>query len=168
MRTLMRGLALTAVLALALSGGAVAAKKLTSKDIRDNTLTTKDVKDRSLLAKDFKSGQLPRGAQGPRGVSGPAGPRGAAGPQGPPGPPAVSSLTVREGELDTGFSFAACGQDEVAIGGGGITEETDAFLYESAPDVAAGVPTGWFASARFADGAGTEAAVTAYVICAAP
>jgi hypothetical protein len=162
-----------AALMVALGGTSYAVAQLPAgsvgtKQLKKNAVNAAKVKDRSLLAKDFKSGQLPRGAQGPRGVSGPAGPRGAAGPQGPPGPPAVSSLTVREGELDTGFSFAACGQDEVAIGGGGITEETDAFLYESAPDVAAGVPTGWFASARFADGAGTEAAVTAYVICAAP
>ena len=62
--------------------------------------------------------------------------------------------------------FAECGDGEVAIGGGGITDDTDTFLYESRPDVDTGIPFGWVASA--ADGAGTEAAVTAYVICAAP
>ena len=56
----------------------------------------------------------------------------------------------------------------MAIGGGGITEDMDAFLYESSPDVADGLPLGWFASAKVADGAGTDADVTAYVICAAP
>jgi hypothetical protein len=97
MRTLMRGLALTAVLALALSGGAVAAKKLTSKDIRDNTLTTKDVKNRSLLARDFKTGQLPSGPAGPAGASGPQGPQG---PQGPAGPVGVSAIEAVAGSVE--------------------------------------------------------------------
>ena len=157
-----------AALMVALGGTSYAiaqlpANSVGSKQLKRNAVTAAKVKDRSLVAKDFKSGQLPRGDKGEPGAPGPAGP---AGPPGPEGPPAVSSLTVREGVEDTGF--AECGDGEVAIGGGGITEDTDAFLYESGPDVDTGIPTGWYASAKVADGAGTDAAVTAYVICAAP
>jgi hypothetical protein len=117
MRTLMRGLALTAVLALALSGGAVAAKKFTSKDIKDNTLTTKDVKDRTLLAKDFKAGQLPSGAAGPAGAPGPQGPQGPAGPIGVSAIEAVAGSTEIAADTVGGATMPCPGGQRVVSGG---------------------------------------------------
>jgi hypothetical protein len=157
-----------AALMVALGGTSYAVAQLPansvgSKQLKKNAVTAAKVKDRSLVAKDFKSGQLPRGDKGEPGARGPAGPAGPTGPAGPEGPPAVSSLTVRASEEAAGTAFVECEFEEFAIGGGGIT---DAFLYESRPDVDTGIPFGWVASA--ADGAGTEADVTAYVICAAP
>ena len=103
-----------AALMVALGGTSYAiaqlpANSVGTKQLKKNAVNTAKVKDRSLVAKDFKSGQLPRGQKGDAGARGPAGPAGSqgpAGPQGPDGPPAVSSLTVREGEPGTGFSFA--------------------------------------------------------------
>jgi hypothetical protein len=54
------------------------------------------------------------------------------------------------------------------VGGGGFTPDPDGFLWDSTPNVASGTPTGWVAQAVLADGLGTDAEVTAYVICAAP
>jgi hypothetical protein len=160
-----------AALMVALGGTSYAiaqlpANSVGSKQLKKNAVTAAKVKDRSLVAKDFKAGQLPRGDKGEPGARGAVGPAGPAGPPGPEGPPAISSLTVRTGAVDPGF--AGCADGEVAIGGGGYTEDTDAFLYESRPDVDTGIPFGWLASAQVADGSGAEAAVTAYVICAAP
>ena len=163
-----------AALMVALGGTSYAiaqlpANSVGSKQLKKNAVTAAKVKDRSLVAKDFKSDQLPRGDKGEpgaRGPAGPAGPVGPAGPPGPEGPPAVSSLTVRMGDEATGTAFVECEFEEFAIGGGGITEDPDAFLYESRPDAIDTLPIGWTASARVAGGG--EADVTAYVICAAP
>ena len=157
-----------AALMVALGGTSYAiaqlpANSVGSKQLKKNAVTAAKVKDRSLVAKDFKAGQLPRGDKGEPGARGAVGPAGPAGPPGPEGPPAVSSLTVREGDEATGTAFVECEFEEFAIGGGGIT---DAFLYESLPNPPEGIPFGWSASAKAADD--IPAAVTAYVICAAP
>jgi hypothetical protein len=131
MRIVTRGLVLTAVLALALSGGAVAAKKLTSKDIKDNTLTTKDVKNRSLLAKDFKADQLPSGPAGPAGAPGPQGQRGL---QGPAGPTVLSAITEFAGptEIAAGTAggvtvFCPSGQRVVSGGYSYVAEDGEVY-----------------------------------------
>jgi hypothetical protein len=158
-----------AALMVALGGTSYAiaqlpANSVGTKQLKKNAVTSAKVKNRSLLANDFKSGQLPRGAQGPRGVAGPAGP---AGPTGPAGAAGATRVTVRVGAPDIGTSVAECQGAERAVGGGGFTPDDDAFLWDSTPNAESGTPTGWVAQAVVA-GLGTEADVTAYVICAAP
>lgn len=135
------------------------ANSVGAKQLKKNAVTAAKVKDRSLLAQDFKSGQLP---SGPRGAQGPAGPAGERGPAG------ATNVTVRSGAPGLGRSTANCFGGERAVGGGGVTPDADSFLWVSSPNVQDGTPTGWIAEAVIADGLGTEANVTAYVVCAAP
>ena len=159
-----------AALMVALGGTSYAiaqlpANSVGTKQLTKNAVNAAKVKDRSLLAKDFKSGQLPRGEQGPRGPAGAAGP---AGPAGPAGAAGATHVTVRVGAPDIGASVADCQAAERAVGGGGFTDDANAFLWDSTPNANSGTPTGWIAQAMIADGTGTDANVTAYVICAAP
>jgi hypothetical protein len=159
-----------AALMVALGGTSYAiaqlpANSVGSKQLKKNAVTTAKVKNRSLLATDFKSGQLPAGPRGAQGPVGPAGPAGAAGARGPAG---ATNVTVRSGPTGIGSSTANCVGSERAVGGGGFAPEADAFLWDSSPTVESGTPTAWIAQAVLADGLGTEAEVTAYVICAAP
>jgi hypothetical protein len=85
------GLAVTAVVVLAASGGAYAAGQITGGQIKDGTITGADVKNRSLSAADFR-GSLP-GSPGPPGAPGPAGAVGPVGPVGPAGPNVTARLT---------------------------------------------------------------------------
>lgn len=117
------------------------ANSVGAKQLKKNAVTAAKVKDRSLLAQDFKSGQLPAGA---------------------------TNVTVRSGPQGLGSSTANCISGERAVGGGGVTPDTDSFLWGSEPNEDSGTPTGWVAEAVVADGLGTDANVTAYVICAAP
>ena len=80
----------------------------------------------------------------------------------------ATNVTVRSGPQGLGSSTANCISGERAVGGGGVTPDTDSFLWGSEPNVDGGTPTGWVAQAVVADGLGTDANVTAYVICAAP
>jgi hypothetical protein len=77
-------------------------------------------------------------------------------------------VTVRPGPEGLGASTASCIGSERAVGGGGVTPDADSFLWVSKPNVDSGTPTGWVAQAVVAGGLGTDASVTAYVICAAP
>jgi hypothetical protein len=149
---------------IALSGTAYAAtlprNSVGTAQLKKNAVTTAKVKNRSLLGKDFKAGQLPAG---PRGAQGPQGAQGAQGPQGPAGAAGATNVTVRAGAGGAGFDTASCNAGERAVGGGGWATGTDGVLYLSAPTQDTGTPTSWDAGA-----VGTDDAVTAYAICAAP
>ena len=110
-----------------LTGGAVAAKLITSKDVKDNSLTSIDIKNRSLLAKDFKAGQLPRGAAGPAGAPGAAGKDGAAGAAGKDGAPGTPGSPGAPGAPGSAVAYATIASDgDVApnLPAKGITDST--------------------------------------------
>ncbi len=101
MKRITKGLILAGVFALCMSGGAVAAKKLTGTDIINGSLTGKEFKKGSIgegrLSDDVQaklnttvSGSS--AAQGPKGDTGPAGPRGPKGDKGDNGAPGLSDL----------------------------------------------------------------------------
>jgi hypothetical protein len=120
---------------------------VTSSELKNNAVTSRKVKNLSLRARDFARGQLPAGPQGPRGA------------QGPPGP---TSVFIDAG--GPGSDQALCPAGEVAVGGGGISD--DGFLTQSQPlpfdtDVP---PVGWKVGAKKADG--TPAFISAWVVCA--
>jgi hypothetical protein len=97
MKRIAKGLVLAGVIALCMSGGAVAAKKMTGSDIRDGSLTGKEFKKGSIgegrLSQDVQrklnttvsgsAGQT--GPQGPKGDKGDRGAQGGVGPAGPAG-----------------------------------------------------------------------------------
>jgi hypothetical protein len=108
--------------------------------------------------------------EGPAGSKGATGAAGPAGPQGPPGPPGAAGATkvdVQYGAEANG-SFAHCPAGQVAVGGGGESEEPGGALFVSEPltgnqlTPAGGRPDGWFAKGE----QGAEA--IAYVLCASP
>jgi hypothetical protein len=87
-RTLPVVLVAAVILALSLSGGAMAAKLITGKQIKDNSVTTADIKNGSLKSLDLSAAtiaELQNGATGPQGPAGADGATGPAGPQGPAG-----------------------------------------------------------------------------------
>ena len=120
-------------LILAMSGGAVAASKITGKQIASGTITGKNVKDRSLTGRDF-SGSL-------RGPRGPQGPQGLQGPQGPQGPSVVGQMTVvNSGQvaygpsdvIQTAVAFCPAGQRAISGGGANIGDQ-ELWLSEATP-----------------------------------
>jgi hypothetical protein len=134
-----------------------------SKQLKNNAVSSSKVRNGSLVKADFKPGQLPSGSQGSQGPQGPAGAPGATGSQGPKGDPGVLGFYI--GDTGPGADHALCDAGDVAVGGGGIVMG-DGFLTESQPlpfsvDAA---PVGWVAHAKKADG--SDAAVTAWVVCA--
>ncbi|MDP9385036.1 MAG: hypothetical protein M3P50_07370, partial [Actinomycetota bacterium] len=63
----------------ALSGGAYAGKKITSRDISRGAVTSRAIKDGTITARDISRRtrtSLGRGARGRTGATGPAGPAG--------------------------------------------------------------------------------------------
>jgi hypothetical protein len=175
---------------VALSGTAYAASlprnSVGTAQLKRNAVTSAKVKPGSLLGSDFRTGQLPPGPQGPQGPRGPEGPPGARGaegatgargaegprgPAGPQGPAGATNVTVRQGTAGEGSSAAMCNPGEVAVGGGGFTEENPAdpptFLAYSAPIPTSGRPTGWNVTAGTVSGSASPS-VQAYVVCAAP
>jgi hypothetical protein len=98
MKRITKGLVLAGVIALCMSGGAVAAKKMTGSDIRNGSLTGKEFKKGSIgegrlsdrvrakLNTTVSGSQTQAGPQGPKGEKGEKGDRGAQGQVGPAGP----------------------------------------------------------------------------------
>ena len=171
---------------VALSGTAYAAtlprNSVGTAQLKRNAVTSAKVKPASLLRSDFRQGQMPAGPQGARGPEGPPGARGAegatgargaegpVGPRGPQGPAGATNVTVRQGPVSNGASGATCNPGEVAVGGGGSTDDAvPTFLRSSTPTPPAdgGTPTGWVVGGERADGTVAED-VQAYVLCAAP
>jgi hypothetical protein len=175
---------------VALSGTAYAAtlprNSVGTAQLKRNAVTSAKVKPRSLLGSDFRRGQLPAGPQGPQGPQGPRGPEGAPGargaegahgargaegppgPQGPQGPAGATNVTVRVAPQGMGTTEAKCNQGEVAVGGGGFSDDGNpTFLYLSSPTPQSGTPTGWVVGAERADGTPAQG-VQAWVVCAAP
>jgi hypothetical protein len=91
MKRITKGLVLAGLIALCMSGGAVAAKKMTGSDIRDGSLTGKEFRKGSIgesRLSDRVRAKLNRtvsGSPGQPGVQGPKGDTGATGPQGAKG-----------------------------------------------------------------------------------
>jgi hypothetical protein len=175
------------------------AQLITGNEIANNSVTGKDVKNRSLTRADFRGSvagprgatglQGPQGAQGPKGdpgAQGPAGPKGDQGAQGPKGdqgaqgakgdqgaqgPAGATNVTVRVSPVTFATAVVSCNAGERAVGGGGSTEEMDAYLTHSAPVHGAGeTPTAWTASAASVNPEllNEPRNVQAYAICAAP
>lgn len=144
----------TVAVFLVLGGGAYAATSLPK-----NSVGSKQLKNGSITPAKLNAGAKAalRGATGPQGIPG---------PQGAPG---VTKLTVRSGAFVKGTSVASCQPGEVATGGGGIVDpsEAEAWIWNTTPVQFSGqVPTAWEASAE--NKAGATSFVQAYVICAAP
>jgi Collagen triple helix repeat (20 copies) len=177
---------------VALSGTAYAASlprnSVGTAQLKRNAVTSAKVKPRSLLGSDFRQGQLPAGPQGPqgpagaRGPEGPPGTRGAegatgargaegpVGPRGPQGPAGATNVTVHVGEQATGEATATCDPGEVAVGGGGFSNDPElTFLRSSVPAPLAdgGTPTSWEVSIYRTDETPSPNA-QAVVVCAAP
>jgi hypothetical protein len=106
MKRIWKVVAAAGVLALCLTGGATAAKKLTGEDIRNGTITGADIKKGSInenrLAEALRtklnttvSGSP--GAPGPQGPAGPQGAKGATGPEGDTGPEGPKGDTGPQG-----------------------------------------------------------------------
>jgi Collagen triple helix repeat (20 copies) len=173
-----------------LSGTAYAASlprnSVGTAQLKRNAVTSAKVKPFSLLRSDFRRGQIPAGPQGPVGPRGPEGPPGARGaegatgargaegprgPEGPQGPAGATNVTVRQGPAAVLTSSAMCNPGEVAVGGGGFTENSPCdeptFLASSAPIPTTGRPTGWRVTGVTVTG-GVSPSVQAYVVCAAP
>jgi Collagen triple helix repeat (20 copies) len=172
------------------------ARLVTGSQIANGSITGKDVKDKSLTKADFRgsvagprgltgaqglqgpTGQRgPQGAQGVKGDQGPQGPKGDPGAQGIQGPQGIqgtagaTNVTVRVGPVTFGTATVSCQDGEKAVGGGGDTEEVDAYLTKSAPAQGDGeTPTGWTAQAASVNASllNEPRNVVAYVICAAP
>jgi hypothetical protein len=181
---------------VALSGTAYAAtlprNSVGTAQLKRNAVTSAKVKPASLLGSDFRQGQIPAGPQGPRGPQGatgpegPAGPRGpegatgargaegatgargAEGPAGPQGPAGATNVTVRQGPVGAGESTVMCNPGEVAVGGGGFTQDPaePTFLVSSGPTAPA-QGQGWSVIAGRVGG-GASQSVGAIVVCAAP
>jgi hypothetical protein len=160
-----RNVLVTVVVATLVSAAtAGAAAVITGAQIQNNSVTGKDIKDKSLTRKDFKGA-----VRGPRGFQG---------AQGPKGDPGATTLRVR---ATSGLErvTAACQPGERAVGGG--AHSVNGFIDASAPAahpdaifVNTGItfqeytPTSWTAHADGAEPPGTQADVTAWVVCAAP
>jgi hypothetical protein len=169
---------------VALGGTAYAASlprnSVGTAQLKRNAVTSAKVKPRTLLASDFRQGQLPAGPQGPRGPEGPPGARGAEGatgargaegargPGGPEGPAGATNVTVRTGPQEAGEAEATCNPGEVAVGGGGLSFDTElTFLRFSGPTPPSGTPTGWGVTTARLDGTVSQNS-QAFVVCAAP
>ncbi|MDQ3725615.1 MAG: hypothetical protein M3335_06975 [Actinomycetota bacterium] len=145
----------TMCLFMLLGGGAYAATQLPK-----NSVGTKQLKNGSItpakLSKTTKKAL--------KGAVGPAGPQG---PQGAPGAPGATNVVVRDsGEYEVGTQTARCNAGEVAVGGGGETEEAEQLLWRSRPLVEGGKAVGWQAGGETPTGG--EAPAKAYVVCASP
>jgi hypothetical protein len=171
-------------LCVALGGSAYAAATLTGANIKDRTITGRDVKNGSLGPSKLSGATIaslagergPAGPPGPKGDMGEAGPAGATGPAGPQGAPGpagprgASGIGGWEYRVSSGARMApgadaltqvACPSGKRAIGGGGSSTYSGAFLSTSAPADGA---TGWTVTGR--NPSSTAATVYAWVICA--
>jgi hypothetical protein len=176
---LVASMAGTGYAAQQLSNNSVGSKQLknnavTAKKIQNGAVNSNKVKNGSLVSGDFKAGEIPAGPAGPTGPAGARGPtgergatgeRGLTGPAGPQGPAGATNVSVLFG-ADQVDSFVNCPAGQRATGGGGVVTQATAWLVDSRPNVDAGTPTGWIASAETV--AGVSATVQAYVVCAAP
>ena len=180
---------------VALGGTSYAALTVTGKNVKNNSLTGRDVRNGSLDSRDLNpdtrsvlrgpqgvpglpGAQGPGGAIGTEGPTGPQGPQGERGPQGltgpagaagTPGTPISHSTTIAPGQ--TGSYGSSCDYNREVISGGASLSSSDAYLYESAPEVvtfAEGPPKvyGWRAKAYNAGD--TPVTLTLWVICVRP
>jgi hypothetical protein len=105
MRRVAKGLALAGVIALCMSGGAVAAKKLTGVDILNGSLTGREFKKGSIgedrLSRDVQR-RLNTTVSGSPGQSGPPGPKGDTGLAGPTGPTGPAGPAGAKGDTGAG------------------------------------------------------------------
>jgi hypothetical protein len=79
----------------------------------------------------------------------------------------VTDITIRGSGPGFATAIALCDLGEVATGGGGVS--SDGFIYQSYPTPVSppeSIPIGWIASAHKMDG--TDASVTAWVVCVLP
>lgn len=171
-------------LALAGTGGAVAANTIGSSDIQNHTVRSVDVKNNNLRGMDVKNGTIgfrdlngytqdridAANAGGEQGPAGPKGEQGPAGKDGTNGTDGVSGYEVLNAEARwsnaAGTTTASCATGKVALGGGFVVEGIrggDAEVKASQPVYSNGTATGWTVS-----GVATgEANVKAWVTCAA-
>ena len=108
MKRITKGLILAGVFALCMSGGAVAAKKMTGTDIIDGSLTGKELKKGSI-GENRLSQEVQRklnttvsasaGTPGVKGDTGPQGPKGEKGAQGEVGPQGPKGDKGAQGEV---------------------------------------------------------------------
>ena len=111
MKRMYVGVLLAGVLALCLTGGAVAASQITGSNIKNGSVTGQDIRNGSLSSADIRNGSVRESdltaalrqrlhttvsgspeapdQQGPKGDTGPQGPKGDTGPRGPAGPPTL-------------------------------------------------------------------------------
>jgi hypothetical protein len=129
--------------ALAMSGSAVAASKITGAQIKDGTITAKDIKNNAVTPAKLSTGamQALAGDPGPAGPAGPSGPAGPAGPSALGGVTAVNSAQVFFGPSDVVKSATAyCPAGQRVISGGGISISDQ----EIAATLATNDRTGWY------------------------
>ena len=136
MKRITKGLVLAGLLALCMSSGAVAAKKLTGSDIRDGSLTGKEFK-RGTIAESRLSADVQRklnttvsgssaatsGAKGDAGASGAQGPKGEKGDKGDRGLDSDDPRLVTAGNL-RGFTLAPKGDNGSATDNGTVGFDT--------------------------------------------
>ena len=108
------------------------------------------------------------GPQGPAGDVGPAGPkgdRGDVGPQGPTGPAGTlggSTIRTVSGAPGVGIVQAECDAGEFAVGGGGMSSNSNKFILKSIPVLnGSGQASGWILEMTAAG----QDITTAYVVC---
>jgi hypothetical protein len=105
------------------------------------------------------------GPQGPKGDTGPQGPKGDTGPQGPSGTASIRSNSNSNASSNATQTLTAmCDSGQVATGGGGSIDSSNAYLYANAPIFSNGVPVGWTASAAKSGGNG-QYTLRVYVLC---
>jgi hypothetical protein len=91
------------------------------------------------------------------------------GAAGPPGAPGATNVVVRQAISSQGTVpgvTAECAPGERAVGGGGETTLSGAYLHESYPTPAGSTPTGWRATSS--EPGDEPHQVVAYVVCARP
>lgn len=129
MTRITKGLVLAGVFALCLSGGAVAAKKLTGADILNGSLTGKEFKKGSIgegrLSPDVqrKLDTTVSGSPGQAGPQGPKGDKGDKGDKGAPGRDGANPATAVLADGDAGWEFVGAPSarlhgGELRLGGG--------------------------------------------------
>jgi hypothetical protein len=122
----------------------------------------------SIVGPQGPAGASIVGPQGPAGDVGPVGPkgdRGDVGPQGPAGPAAsLSGTTIRSvsGSPGVGIVQADCDAGEFAVGGGGMSSNSNKFILKSIPAInGSGQASGWILEMTAAG----QDITTAYVVC---
>jgi hypothetical protein len=149
-----RVLLATAILALVLSGGAVAASQITSSQIKNGTIKAADIS--KSAKRTLKGNRGPRGFTGAQGTQGLPGPGGPAGPAGPTG---VAAIVSAQG-TGIGSAHAACPAGTRPISGGGIEEGTG-YLWASGIARNDAGQLGWLVAGD------ADSPVSAYVYCSA-